>query len=543
LVAASVAGQLPPPEPAPAQKVGVTGESELALRIETIIHQPDVDRALWGMEVYSPARNQTLYAVNADRFFTPASVAKLFTTTAALALLGPDYRFRTAAGGRARIASGGRLAGNLYLVGGGDPDLAGCDLPYVPLPEPKPCDPAPALDDLAAQIAARGVTVVSGDLVVDQSYFSPEPYPIEWAVGDLVWSYAAPVRALSLADNTVTLRITPGEEAGTRAVVTREPFTRFYDIQNEAWTAPPGTPTQLTVRRDPGSRVVELRGPIALDDKGQTLRLAVEEPSEFAGELFLQALARRGIRIEGRLDVRYAPGPPSATLGPGNLPVLLAERVSRPLADDVTFINKTSQNLHSEMLLRALGRLQPPVPAASEPAPAPLPLRPLSVLPPRIADGSTEAGLEAMGAWLAGAGLNPDDVELTDGSGVARRNLVTPHATVQLLAYALGQPWGGFLRESLPVAGADGTLKERMNGTPAEGRVRAKTGSIGETNALAGYVETRGGETLVFAVFLNHHTLGERRALALLDQIAIVLAELPQDETRNSKIENREPKP
>lgn len=533
LLALPLAAQMPPPSPGqapPALPAAPTlGEAELALRLEAIIRQPNADRALWGLEIYSLARGRTLYALNPDRYFTPASVTKLFTTAAALALLRPDYRFHTLAGGRARIDSHGRLTGHLYLVGGGDPDLSGCDLPYVVEP-PKPaetnkpkCDPAAVLDDLAAQVADKGVKAVAGDLVIDQWHFAPEPYPTDWTLGDIVWSYGAPVRALSLVDNTLTLQVAPGDVVGARAVVTRQPFTRFYDLQNATWTSPPGTPTQLYVRRDPGSRVVELRGAIALDDKRETLHLAIEEPSEFVGELFLDALGRRGIQVEGRIDVRYAPGPPFSGEPAVVLPVLLAEHTSRPLADDVTLINKVSQNLHAEMLLRSLGRLEPPQ------TPAPTAPRPPSDYPPRIADGSTEAGLEVLRAWLAGAGINPDDAALVDGSGLSRRSLVTPHAVVQLLVYAQKQPWGGLFRDSLPVAGVDGTLRDRMKGSPAEGRLRAKTGSLGRANALAGYVETKAGETLVFAIFLNHHTLDDKRALELIDQLAAALTDLPTE--------------
>ena len=511
-------------------------EAALAKRIEEIINRGDAAKAFWGIEVYALGRGRTLYSLNAHRYFLPASVAKLFTTAAAMDLLGPDYQFRTLVGARSRIDRSGRLLGNLYLVGGGDPDLGGCALPYTPEEKEEACDATRTLDQLAEQVAANGVRTVTGDLIIDQSFFAPEPYAPGWAVGDLQWGYGAPVRALSLADNVLTLTVEPGEQANDRGRLTWEPFTRFYDVQNQTWTAPAGAETHLWVRRDPGSRVLELAGPIALDQKPRRLRVAIEEPSEFIGELFREALERRGVRLLGRVQALYAPAPPFSVQQTTVLPVLLAERVSRPLVDDVTLINKVSVNLHAEMLLRLLCRQEPPA------APIGERLRQPPEPPVRRADGSAEAGLAVLRLWLANAGVNPNDVELEDGSGLSRSDLVTPHAAVQLLKYVEAQPWRLLFVESLAVAGVDGTLEERMKEGPARGRVRAKTGSLGDTTTLAGYAQTTSGETLVFAVFLNHRTLEGKQALALVDELCAALAELPpttKAETRKAKTEKR----
>ncbi|MBI2956446.1 MAG: D-alanyl-D-alanine carboxypeptidase/D-alanyl-D-alanine-endopeptidase, partial [Acidobacteria bacterium] len=506
--------------PARAQEAS---EAALAERLNAIVNEGEAARAFWGIEVYSPARGRSVYSLNSGRYFTPASVTKLFTTAAALALLGPDYRFRTLVGSRARIDARGHLLGHLFFVGGGDPDLAGCSLPYAPEKEKEAseCDAAAVLDRLAAQVAEKGVRSIMGDLVIDQSFFAPEPYPLDWTVGDLLWGYAPPVRALSLGNNLLTLRVEPGEQVNEIGRISWQPLSDFYRIQNQVWTAPPGGETRLYVRRDPGSRVLEISGPIALDAKARTLQVAVEEPSEFIGELFRQALARRGIQGQGRVEAQYSLAPPFASEQTKVLPVVLAEHISLPLFEDIRFINKNSQNLHAEMLLRLLGRQQPPEATGRE-----LPRRP-GEPPPRRGDGSTEAGLEVLWAWLAANGMNPAKVGLTDGSGISRRNLVTPDAVVNLLRYIETQPWAPLFRDSLPVAGLDGTLKERMRHAPLRGRVRAKTGTLAGTNSLAGYIETLTGETLLFAVFLNHHTLDDRQALALMDRVVTALLELP----------------
>lgn len=500
--------------------------ARLASQIDTLLAEPGPDKAFWGIEVYSPARARTLYSRNAERYFVPASVTKLFTTAAALDLIGPDYQFRTVVGTRARIDRAGRLLGDLYLVGGGDPDLGDCALPYTPEKEEgeeRDCDPTAALDQLAAQVAQKNIRVVLGDLVIDQSFFAPEPYPPDWTVGDLLWSYGAPVRALSLADNTVSLSVEPGEQVNDPAHITGKPSTRFYRVENRVRTLPPDSETLLYVRREPGSRVLALSGTIALNHKGRKIKVAVEDPSEFVGELFRQALERQGVRVEGDLRVEYAPGPPFVRAAGGALPVVLAEQASRPLVEDITLINKASQNLHAEMLLRVLGRMVPLEAPIEEPP------RSRFEPPPRRADGSAEAGGEVLRGWLANAGIDPEQVDLRDGSGLSRRNLVTPRAVVQLLRHAEAQPWAPLFRDSLAVAGVDGTLQYRMKNSSARGRVRAKTGSLAHTNALAGYAQTHAGETLLFAFFLNHHTLENNRAVELLDQLCTLLVELPPE--------------
>ncbi len=497
-------------------------ETTLAAQIEAVINQPGADRAFWGIEVYSPARGQTLYSLNAQRYFVPASVTKLFTTAAALDLVGPDYRFRTYVGTRGRVDESGRLLGDLHLVGGGDPDLAGCVLPYAPLPhrDELVCDPTPALDHLARQIAEKGVQVVLGDLIIDQTFFAPEPYSPDWELGDLLWSYGTPVRALSLADNTLVVRVEPGEKVGDPARILLEPFTRLYRIDNQVRTADAGSETVIHSRRPPGSRVLTLAGAITLGHGGRKLRVAVEEPSEFVGELFLSALERRSVRLQGELRVELAPAPPAPRTQANPLPVVLAERASQPLLEDVKFINKESRNLHAEMLLRVLGRMTPPE------SPLPERLRSAGEPPSRRGDGSAEAGLEVLRAWLANAGIDPEEVALHDGSGLARQNLVTPQAVVALLCYIETRPSAAAFRESLAIGAQDGTLAERLSSIGS--RVRAKTGSLAHTNALAGYLETRAGETLLFALFANHHTLPNNRALELIDQLCAVLANLPR---------------
>ena len=525
-------------------------EKRLARRIDEIITRGNARKAFWGIEVYSFDRGRIIYSHNSGRYFTPASVTKLFTIAAALDLLGEDYRFRTTVETRGKLDDEGRLLGDIILVGRGDPDLAGCALPYVPPPPPgerpppkeedvegaedeeeEPCPAGQNLEKLAAQVAAHGVRQVTGNLIVDTSYFSPEPYGEGWEYEDLVWSYGAPVRALSFADNVITLKVEPGDRVGAKGKVSWEPFTRQFEVRNGTWTIPAGLRTQLYVRRDPGTRELDVLGPIALRRRPRYLAVALEEPAEVAGEFFAQALARAGVQVQGKVEVVYALAPPHPFRSEEDPGEVLAEHLSLPLAEDVRLILKNSQNLHTELLLRLMGRSEPPVTGEDVPAP----LRSRFAPPPRRTDGSAEAGIGVLRAWLANAGLDLEDISFKDGSGLSQKNLVTPHAVVGLLRHVVTRPWAGFYFDSLPVAGRDGTLSRRMRRTAAEGRVRAKTGTLAGNVALAGVVDTRSGERLLFAVFLNHHRLVNSLSTDLIDDICVALAELPAPPKRKEK--------
>jgi len=504
------------------------GERWLAERIEHVIGRAEADRGFWGIEVFAPQRGRTLYSLNAHRFFTPASVTKLFTSAATLVVYGADYQFRTAVETPARVDAYGRLLGDLHLVGRGDPNLSGHRLPYaVEYQKRETWDrPLVVLEKLADQVVAAGVRVITGDLVADDSFFAPERYPSGWALEDPLWSYGAAVSALGVSDNTLLLRVEPGEQEGEPARLGWEPAVVFYRATNRVRTVAAGGRTDLALRREPGVRELTVSGTIALDQEARELVLAVEEPAEFAAVAFRTLLETRGVRLEGSVRVRHAPPTVEAPEithadAAAEARTVLAEHLSLPLSESVKVILKESQNLHAEMLLRLLGRQLPPA----------SPLPPRQFKPderrPRLGNGSAEAGLEVLRALLANAGVNPNDVALEDGSGLARGNLVTPHGVVQWLKFVQAQAWREAFLAALPVAGVDGTLKDRMKNGPAYARVRAKTGTLGSVNALAGWVETQSGEPLLFALFVNHHTLENQRALDLIDQLCAILAELP----------------
>ncbi len=470
---------------------------ELARQIDTLLAQPAAARAAWGIEVEDLATGATVYSHDADRLFTPASNAKLFTTTTAWARLGPSFQFQTTLESSTAPDKYGRFSGDLVLVGRGDPNLSGRALPYTGKTQ-RPFPPEQALVELADQLAARGVKVIDGDLVADDSFYSYERYGDGWAQNDLVWEYGAAVSALSINDNAVFVNIKPGEKEGDRALVTFAPSTEYFDLDNRIATVASGE-RKLGLQRQMGSHHVELWGAIALSDPGTSLAVAIDEPAEFCARLMHELLLRRGIELHGAVRTRHAARTPEAAALSASPRVVLAEHVSAPLAQDLGVINKVSQNLHAELLLRLLGH-------------------------EKGTGGSIGGGLQVVKDFLLQAGLKPEEFSLSDGSGLSRQDLVSPRATVTLLRYASQQPWGAEFAATLPLAGADGTLASRLKSLPAGAVVQAKTGSLDHVNAISGYMTTPRGARYAFSILCNNHTMEGHGATEIIDAILQAVA-------------------
>ena len=480
-----------------------------ATRIDLILSEPDLARGFWGIEVVSLSSGRVLYEHNADKLFTPASNTKLFTTAAALALIGSDYTFRTTVETNGTLDKHGRLTGDLLLVGRGDPNLSGRELPYA-LHTERTDHPIEALEQLADEVVQKGVKYVDGDIIADDSYFAFERYGEGWSQDDLVWADGAPVSALTTNDNVVFVNILPADRAGEHAFVNITPFADYYHVDNRMITTPAGTGRRIFINREPGSTVLTIWGNMPLDDAGANEALAIEDPAEFAAGLFRQLLEKRGIVIYGQQRTRHtdlaslstftvtalapARGGAESSRALQNQPLVLASHESKPLMEDVRVINKVSQNLHAEILLRLLGR-------------------------EKGTAGTVEGGLEVMRGFLNKVGVPPDQYVFYDGSGLSRQNLVTPSAVVVLLRYAAQQAWGASFRDTLPVAGVDGSLAERFTDEDVQGRVRGKTGSLGGVKTLSGYATTDRGEEVAFSILTNNLNLPTKRVTDAIDDV------------------------
>lgn len=446
----------------------------LAADIDAITRQPRYAAASWGIAVISLDSGRMVYAQHAGQLFQPASTAKLFTAALTLSTLAADYRIPTRLLSPATVKHG-RLDGPLLLYGMGDPTLG-----------TPGANPAWA-DDLAGQLASRGVHEIRGDLIADDSYFAGPQLGSGWEASDLLGWFAAPASALSVHENIVALTVTPGAAAGKSAELSFTPDVATPPLAGALATTAPHSHEDINLYRAPGDPLLHAFGSIAAGTPPHTYRLAIPDPARQAGEELRAALARHGIRLEGRLRVRHWPERDDALHDAQPL----AEVLSPPVSDILTQGLKRSQNLYLQNLLQIDGiRAQ----AAAENQPD----APTGFL-------SSEAwGLRALHDLLERIGIAPSSVLLEEGTGLSRGDLATPEAMVRLLQYLAAQPWSATLRDMLPVAGVDGTLEWRLRDGPAADKVQAKTGSMTHVHSLAGYVTTAGGQRLAFAILLNN---------------------------------------
>ena len=467
-------------------------------QIARILAASDAQRGSWGIQVVELATGKLLYQRDADHLFIPASNMKMFTTAAALEKLGPDYIFHTTVESDAAPDAQGRVW-DLYLVGRGDPNLGVRTFPYTYHGRQQPADKS--LAELADQVKARGVREVVGKLVADDSYFVWEPFAPNWAADDLDWGYGAPVSALAFNDNLLTLHVKPGEKVGDEAVVRLEPVTDYYLLKNHVQTGAKGAEKNYFLERQPGSMELDLWGQIPIDGGEDVDTVAIANPPQLMAEQFRAALRALGILVQGPIEVRHstrldAASPPNPA-PPSSARVVLAEHVSPPLSEAIKVVNKESENLHAEMLLRTLGHVQ-------------------------NNHGSLAGGLEALNAFAKQqVGILPGETYFSDGSGLSREDLVAPHAAVKLLLYMARSPHFQAYFDSLPVSGIDGTLAHRLLTDDVKGKIHAKTGSVEHVNTLSGYMDLPSGKRLVFSIMTNNHPLANKAGQETLDAIAV----------------------
>ncbi len=465
-------------------------------QINNIFLENDAQHASWGIEVVDLKSQKILYARDADHLFIPASNMKMFTTAAALEKLGPDYTFHTTAESDAAPDAEGRVW-DLYLVGRGDPNLGPRTFPYI-YNAPGQA-PDTFIQQLADQVKARGVRQVVRKIVADDSYFVWEPFAPNWAADDLEWGYGAPVTALAFNDNLLTLRIKPGQKPGDEAPALLEPVADYYLLRNYIRTGEKGTEQHYSLERRPGTMELDLWGQVPLDGSENIETVAIYNPPELVGELLRAALRARGIVADCPVEVRHsmrweaASSPNPAAPQPAR--VVLADHASPPLREAIKVVNKESENLHAEMLLRTLGREV-------------------------NHRGSLAGGLAALNAFLQQqAGIPPDETYISDGSGLSREDLVAPDAAVKLLVYMANSPNFQAYFDSLPIAGVDGTLIHRFTRVEMKEKIHAKTGSVKHVDTLSGYMDLPSGRRVVFSVMTNNLYLLNDSGQATLDLV------------------------
>ncbi|MFG1686594.1 D-alanyl-D-alanine carboxypeptidase/D-alanyl-D-alanine-endopeptidase [Nonomuraea sp. NPDC049269] len=446
------------------------GVADLTQDINQILADSRLTVGRAGVVVKSAAKGDELYATDAGKVMMPASNTKLFTSAAAADTLGLDYRFPTTVLGGGRKL-GSVLTGDLVLRGTGDPTMLAEDY-----------------DALAAKVAAAGIKVVAGKLVADDTWFDSVRLGNDWTWDDETAYYAAQISALTASpdrDYDAGSVIVSVAASGSEVKVSTTPETDYLKIVNKATV---GTTTDVLIERQHSTNTVVITGTVA--DPYQEW-VAVDDPTRYVASLFRKALAKHGVRVAGPTVTGAAPSG-AATL---------AEHQSMPLSELLVPFLKLSNNIHAEILTKAMGRK-----------------------------------VSGQGTWAAGLKVSTDFAKangvqvlnMRDGSGLSRRDGFTPTSIAQLLSAVRAKPWFKTWYDALPIAGnADrftgGTLRSRMRNTAAANNVHAKTGSLTGVTALSGYVNSAEGEPLVFSIMLNQFLSSSPKDIE--DKIAIRLAQ------------------
>ncbi len=465
---------------------------KFSVALQEILGRPQYGHAWWGLLVEDLGTGKVVYGLHPENMFIPGSTTKLYTVAAALDSLGKDYRFKTPIYARGEVDSSGTLHGDLILVASGDLTMGGRTTPdgriaytnmdhgdanalgNATLTEQ---DPLAGLDDLAGQVAASGIKRVSGDMIIDDRLFeitaSPDPS------ADYI------ITPIIINDNLIDLSIRP-TQPGKIAEVDWRPKSSVYQVQSEVKTAPPGEPNHIEVDSNETDKIT-LRGQIAAD-KGTLVRTwQVKEPTSFARSLLIEALERKNISVNASIKT----GNPSSQLPSlGDYARLkhVALLTSPPLSENVKLILKVSQNMQADTLV--------------------------SLMAVKHGNRSFEDGLKSERPIFQNAGVDLNAISLGDGRGGVWSDLTAPSATLQLLRYMFNSSNFQVYKDALPILGVDGSLADVGKGSPAQGKVWAKTGTVvlydGVNDrpmvfakALAGYINSSKGRNLALAVYVN----------------------------------------
>lgn len=401
-------------------------------------------------------------AINPDDRFVPASNTKIYSTAAAFATLPDVTQPDTVSGASVRLD--GR---NVVLEGFGDARLSSA-----------PDCATNCLSTLADAVAAKTKSV--GDVIGDDSYFPDERWSPGMAWNNIQTRSGTGISALTIDDNEYAITVTPGA-AGQKP---RVESTGYYAVENGVTTVAAGTNT-VGVFRAPNQRNLRLSGEIVAGGAPVVLRIGIDDPAEYAAWRLRALLAERKVKVRGKVLARHRPltpadDPEKRAGAPVAVPAFatpLAKLTPPPVFEDLTVTNKVSQNVHADLFLRRVARAG--------------------------GSGSLADGHAVVRAMMDRAGVPRWGYDFSDGSGMSTYNRVSPRATVGLLRWTMVQPWGARFRETLPIGGVDGTLANRFKGTPLEGKVFAKTGTLNQSNALGGFLTTARGRTLTFAVYAN----------------------------------------
>ncbi|WP_246231606.1 D-alanyl-D-alanine carboxypeptidase/D-alanyl-D-alanine endopeptidase [Sporosarcina jiandibaonis] len=469
------------------EKQLIENNAGLEEQINKVLKDARLEGTTTSISIRNAADGKILYTNLGDTRVHPASLMKLLTGAAALETLGLEHAFKTELYTDGKIKNG-ELQGNLYIKGLGDPTLTKDDLILF-----------------ATELKEKGIHSIAGNLFGDDTWYDDDRLSQDLNWSDEPYYSGAQVSALTLSPNddfdagTVIVDVYPAAKSGEAGSIRMVPENSYIKIVNKTKTVAKNGTSYIKAERVHGSNTVIVSGTVPLGLKQNRSWASVWEPTNYTLNVFKHVLDEQGIEFTDVTQIGTGKVPSGASL--------LATNQSIPLKEILTPFMKLSNNGHGEVLVKEIGRV--------------------------IGDkGSWDKGLEVMNKTLADIGMDMNTILLRDGSGMSHKTLVTANEVTNLLFIAQTKPWYDDFVNSLPVAGIEerfvgGTLRYRMNGTAAEGKVKAKTGTLNGVSSLAGYAETKDGETLIFSAIINNHL--DDTAYGLLDELAVIIANYQRD--------------
>ena len=464
-------------------------QQEAAYQIDTLLNAAPTQMGWWGVKVQYANTGEVIYERNASKLFMPASNMKMYSTAAALCLLGPQYRYETDFVTTGQINGRGVLQGDLVIKGSGDPTWSWrfYDKNYDSV-----------MVCFVDSLKSLGITAIEGDLIGDDNVFDDEPLGYGWSWDDEAYYYAAQLSGLSYSENYVDYILKPDTlNPGAPVIIEPNPRNTYVDLRNDLVSVVSDTATEMDYGRKRHSNEAWFEGDYRMQNGEREYTITIHNPTLFTMHVLKDRLEEAGITVTGTpvdADDLLDSLDYSRT-------TKLFSYYSHPMSDIISKVNRPSQNFIAETLQKTLGA------EFGE-------------------EGSSREGRKIQMMLFDSLGMNTENLKLRDGSGLSRHNLVSPNNSASLLEMMWTHPYRSYYIESFPLSGVTGTIRKRALGTTAERNFRAKTGTIGYVRALSGYTWTRSGEPVIFSLMVNHYTIPTWRVNLMLDQITTILSDM-----------------
>jgi len=463
-------------------------KNEIAQEIEKAINAKS-NGIHWGIKIESLEDGDVIYEKNAEKNFLPASNMKIITTASALEILKPNYVYKTYIYKNGEISSDGILNGDLIIRGSGDPTFS--------YRSPNNDTSLSVFKRWAKDLKEKGIKKINGSIIGDDSCFDNDRFGRGWTKDNELDNFSAQVSGLAFDENCIVLQFTPSNKLGEKITVNSIPETSAVKIINTATTGQKGIGSRLSVDREDGGNVFIVTGSLGIDSKTQCANYTIDNPSLYFVIVLKEIIESEGISVTEQAIVENT-GLYRKFETPENL---LTVYESPELRTIIKMMNKDSLNFYAEQLFKTFGYYC-------------------------YGRGSFETGEKAINKFLQKIDVKMNQINIADGSGLSRLNLVSPDALVKVLRHVANSDYYTDFQKSLPVSGISGTLKYRLGGKETGGKIFAKTGSIRYVSALSGYLITQNGKTIIFSILANNFTTHPYEIIKIEDKICNLLVKL-----------------